>query len=175
MPVMIDLETMGNNPDAPIVSIGAVFFTLQGVSDRTFYKAIDLESAMAEGGRPDASTIIWWLKQSDEARSAIASGTSVGSALTALTHWFDLGGASGVWGNGATFDNVILRRAYERRKMQVPWPFWADRCYRTVKNMCPHIEIARTGTHHNALDDAISQAEHLVRIWKAYPEMIDKG
>ncbi|MWP21778.1 3'-5' exoribonuclease, partial [Escherichia coli] len=27
--LMIDLETMGKNKDAPIVSIGAVFFTLE--------------------------------------------------------------------------------------------------------------------------------------------------
>ncbi len=33
--LMIDLETMGKNKDAPIVSIGAVFFTPEtGASDK---------------------------------------------------------------------------------------------------------------------------------------------
>ncbi|VFS89089.1 Uncharacterised protein [Kluyvera cryocrescens] len=38
-----------------------------------FYTAVSLESSMLLGGVPDAGTIIWWLKQSPEARSAIAS------------------------------------------------------------------------------------------------------
>lgn len=39
------------------------------------------------------------------------------------------------------------------------------RCFRTLKNLWPHIEPAkRTGTHHNALDDAIWQTEHIFTI-----------
>jgi inhibitor of KinA sporulation pathway (predicted exonuclease) len=47
--------------------------------------------------------------------------------------------------------------------MQAPWKFYNDRCYRTLKAMYPHIKMPkRTGTHHNALDDAISQVNHLI-------------
>ncbi|EEC8940676.1 exodeoxyribonuclease VIII, partial [Escherichia coli EC4203] len=42
--LMIDLETMGKNPDAPIISIGAIFFDPQtGDMGPEFSKTIDLE------------------------------------------------------------------------------------------------------------------------------------
>ncbi|WP_137588747.1 exonuclease, partial [Escherichia coli] len=66
--LMIDLETMGKNPDAPIISIGAIFFDPQtGDMGPEFSKTIDLETA---GGVIDRDTIKWWLKQSREAQSA---------------------------------------------------------------------------------------------------------
>ncbi|EFX7224108.1 exonuclease, partial [Shigella flexneri] len=62
--LMIDLETMGKNPDAPIISIGAIFFDPQtGDMGPEFSKTIDLETA---GGVIDRDTIKWWLKQSRE-------------------------------------------------------------------------------------------------------------
>ncbi|HBP9762248.1 TPA: 3'-5' exoribonuclease, partial [Escherichia coli] len=57
--LMIDLETMGKNPDAPIISIGAIFFDPQtGEMGPEFSKTIDLETA---GGVIDRDTIKWWL------------------------------------------------------------------------------------------------------------------
>ncbi|ENY7635808.1 3'-5' exoribonuclease, partial [Escherichia coli] len=53
--LMIDLETMGKNPDAPIISIGAIFFDPQtGEMGPEFSKTIDLETA---GGVIDRDTI----------------------------------------------------------------------------------------------------------------------
>ncbi|WP_136154419.1 exonuclease, partial [Escherichia coli] len=53
--LMIDLETMGKNPDAPIISIGAIFFDPQtGDMGPEFSKTIDLETA---GGVIDRDTI----------------------------------------------------------------------------------------------------------------------
>jgi exodeoxyribonuclease VIII len=69
-----------------------------------------------------------------------------------------------IWGNGASFDNVILANAYRRNDLNIPWKYYNDRCYRTMKSLAPHIKMEREGTHHNALSDAISQANHLIRI-----------
>lgn len=69
-----------------------------------------------------------------------------------------------VWGNGASFDNVILRGAYARNSTPAPWAWWNDRCYRTIKALHREVPMERLGTHHNALDDAISQALHLIRM-----------
>ncbi|EEQ2459849.1 3'-5' exoribonuclease, partial [Escherichia coli] len=53
--LMIDLKTMGKNPDAPIISIGAIFFDPQtGDMGPEFSKTIDLETA---GGVIDRDTI----------------------------------------------------------------------------------------------------------------------
>ncbi|MBJ5080118.1 3'-5' exoribonuclease, partial [Salmonella enterica subsp. enterica serovar Corvallis] len=51
--LMIDLETMGKKPNAPVVSIGAVFFDPQsGEIGPEFYTAVSLESAMEQGAVP---------------------------------------------------------------------------------------------------------------------------
>ncbi|XPE65946.1 3'-5' exoribonuclease domain-containing protein [Shigella flexneri] len=56
---MIDLETMGKNPHAPIISIGAIFLIRKPeIWDRN-QKTIHLETA---GGVIDRDTIKWWLK-----------------------------------------------------------------------------------------------------------------
>ena len=73
-----------------------------------------------------------------------------------------------VWGNGASFDNPILANAYRAVNLDPPWRFWNDRCYRTVKSMFgKNVKLERIGEHHNALDDAKSQADHLIRIMAA--------
>lgn len=177
MHIMIDLETMGTRPDAPIIAIGAVAFDVDSDWEwRTFYINVDLQSAVTTGAKIDPSTVMWWLQQSKEARAAFdTKGVDLLAALTKLTEWFGevSGGADavqmmvdGVWGNGASFDNTILSESYKRVGMTPPWPFWKDRCYRTVKSMFPDVEMDRSGTHHNALDDARSQALHLIEINK---------
>lgn len=119
--LMIDLESMGKKPNAPIVSIGAVFFDPQsGELGQEFYTAVNLESAMEQGAVPDGDTILWWLRQSSEARSAICvdDAMPISSALSELSHFINRHSDNPkylkVWGNGATFDNVILR-AHMRR------------------------------------------------------------
>ena len=74
-----------------------------------------------------------------------------------------------VWGNGATFDNVIIRSAFKAVGLPVPWSFRNDKCYRTVANLLPKERqpaLERSGTAHNALDDAITQAVHLQKVYK---------
>ena len=57
-----------------------------------------------------------------------------------------------------------LSDAYDRAQLPRPWKYYNDRCYRTVKNLRPDVPMIRGGTHHNALDDAKSQATHLMAI-----------
>lgn len=69
--VMLDIETIGNKPWSVIVSIGAVIFNPKtgDISDSTFHKKINIESCMNLGLKMDASTVLWWLKQSKDAQS----------------------------------------------------------------------------------------------------------
>ena len=166
--VMVDLETMGNGPRAAIVAIGAVEFDPDsGKIGREFYQEIYLEDSVANGGVIDASTVLWWMQQGDVARAAVYSkdGINLLPALLQFAQWLrECGPGVKVWGNGSPFDNVILRSAYSALHMDAPWEFWNDRCYRTLKNLRPDIGFARGGTHHNALDDAITQARHAIAI-----------
>lgn len=170
MDVMIDLETMGNGPNAAIVAIGAVEFdpTTRSLG-RLFYQVADLETSVRGGGEIDASTVMWWLRQSDEARNGICGeGQPLQQVLVAFGTWLaGLAEDVKVWGNGAAFDNVILAQAYRRADLTAPWPHWNDRCYRTMKAMRPDVKMERVGVHHNALSDAASQALHLMAILAA--------
>lgn len=164
---MIDLETLGKTPGSIVVALGAVKFGPEGLGE-TFYSRIDAASCERLGMRMDVSTVEWWLKQEDEARQEIVKpGRPVEEVLNHYAYWMGSQNLA-VWGNGATFDNVILADAYRRAGIALPWNFWNDRCYRTLKALRDDVKIERTGTHHNALDDARSQAEHAVRIlWGA--------
>ncbi|ENA6610711.1 3'-5' exoribonuclease [Escherichia coli] len=180
--LMIDLETMGKNPDAPIISIGAIFFDPQtGDMGPEFSKTIDLETA---GGVIDRDTIKWWLKQSREAQSAIMTDEiPLDDALLQLREFIDENSGEffvHVWGNGANFDNTILRRSYERQGSPCPWRYYNDRDVRTIVELGKAIDFdARTaipfeGERHNALDDARYQAKYVSAIWqKLIPNQAD--
>lgn len=162
--IMVDLETMGTNPNAPIVAIGAVAFRQDGIVD-TYYQTVSLESEIAAGACVDGATVMWWLKQSEGARAALEKGVvPAAEALTILANWMNMHDVAGVWGNGATFDNVILRQAFVRHKLKAPWPYWKDRCFRTWKETNPKVTLARIGVAHNALDDAIFQTEYMMAV-----------
>ncbi len=166
MDIMLDIETMGTGQDAAIIAIGAVAFKSYGVVDK-FYTQVNLQSSIDAGCSVDGSTVMWWLKQSNEARAAFAdndSAPTIHDALKHFSYWYGKVNGEKVWGNGAMFDNAIMSNAYKKCEITVPWKFWNDMCYRTVKNMHKNITIMRTGTYHNALDDAESQANHLIAI-----------
>ena len=180
--LMIDLETMGKNPDATIISIGAIFFDPQtGDMGPEFSKTIDLDTA---GGVIDRDVIKWWLKQSREAQSAIMTDEiPLDDALLQLREFIDENSGEffvQVWGNGANFDNVILRRSYERQGIPCPWRYCNDRDVRTIVELGKAIDFdARTaipfeGERHNALDDARYQAKYVSAIWqKLIPSQAD--
>jgi len=70
-----------------------------------------------------------------------------------------------VWGNGSNFDNVILEHTYRLLNIKLAWKNQNDRCFRTLKKIYPEMKIERCGTYHNALDDAITQAKHAIKIY----------
>ncbi|TKU48940.1 exonuclease [Citrobacter sp. wls712] len=178
--LMVDMETMGNSPDAPIVSIGAVFFDPStGNTGAEFYRVVSLESSMSFGMKPDASTIQWWLKQSSEARSAILVDEAMGllETLELLADFIAENAANGshtvqMWGNGCSFDNVILRRAYALTDTPFAVPFWNDRDVRTMVELGksvginPRYDIPFEGDMHNALSEARHQVKYVSAIWQ---------
>lgn len=170
--IMVDLETLSTESNAMIVAIGAVTFS-QYDTGETFYQPIDICARTFGQYHISPSTTQWWMAQNDDARAVFHDPrtTSLAEALTAFASFVQrfTSGPSNVrvWGNGAAFDNVILANAYRSENLNPPWKFYNDRCYRTYKAMAPSIQIKHMGTHHNARDDALSQAQHLLRVAQA--------
>ena len=178
--VMVDLETMGKKHNAPIVAIGAVVFDpATGSIGESFYKVVCLESSVNWGAVIDPSAVIWWLKQSSEARSAIVNDDAIPlqDALLQFREFVSDNVAGGskkaqVWGNGASFDNSILRSSYDCIAEDYPWEYWNDRDVRTMVELGqaisfdPKTTIPFEGSRHNALADAIHQALYVSAIWQ---------
>lgn len=166
--VMVDLETLGTGPEALILSLGAVKFDAAKDLEIVdcLHVGIEPATAQAHGLKINAGTVLWWLHpERAGARDALLALERVDlySALDGFRQWFGVESLP-VWGNGATFDNVILRTAFQHAGVECPWQFWHDRCYRTVRALAPGLTLERTGTHHSALDAAITQVRHLRKL-----------
>lgn len=179
--IAIDLETLSTSPAAVILSIGAVAMAEGGDTLADFYSICSIASQ--HDRQIDKSTLEWWDKQSPEARNAITQANepnspTLDSVLDELTEWIGQLGETHeviVHGNGAAFDIAILEHAYKEISPFVPWNFRNVRDMRTLRDIClrlglePQIKKAapRTGTHHNALDDAHFQARIVIESLKA--------
>lgn len=179
---MIDIETLGTRPNAPITTIGAVFFDLQtGEVGKTYYAKIDMVDAMRYGSA-DAETIRWWLTQSDAARKELVTGSySLIDALKGLSAFYSQGYDAAVWGNGPTFDITILEYAYGKALGEkAPWPFWNVRDVRTVVQLASGLvqkpgAFTKGGVAHNAVDDCVFQIGYVSKMYRALRGLDDVG
>lgn len=172
---MVDNETLGLRPHSPLVSVGAVRVTLGGVQRHDSYYAEFRQNANVILGRyPDPATIAWWADQPAEAQQVVAAywepapicGAEANAAydtarakLRNLRAWLDP--YDEVWACGPDFDLVMLNEFAIELDGKPLVDFRKFRCYRTLKNLAREVDKPeRQGVHHNALDDAIFQAEH---------------
>lgn len=166
--VMLDIETLGTRPGCVVLSIGACEFSEKGVGTQ-FYASINPESCTNWGLTIEPRTVMWWFDQSQDARDFITKGQHVDLdiALDEFRKAFKWKGKQ-VWCNGASFDFLILSAAHDAVGKIVPWEYWAGNDYRTIKNMVGRdvfdaCKVEAT-VKHNALADAVSQAETLIRM-----------
>ena len=168
---MLDTETMGTGPHAAIVSLGAVFFDERtGELGAEFYRAIHLATAVRRGATMEPGTVMFWLGQSDAARNAIRfSAVDIKDALTDFNAFVTNNcnpNELRVWGNSPRFDCEKLHNALVSCELPVPWKFYNERCYRTIRERNQSVEQDTHDDLHNALSDAKHQANHLIKIRK---------
>lgn len=165
--IMIDIETLGQQPGSVITSIGAVRFNHEHTLDE-FSVCVDPVSCEDAGLRLDAQTVMWWFDQSQDARSAWMAQDTVKLeyALMELREWIVRSGDDiEIWGNGANFDPVLLESAFRVARIDVPWKFWQVRCFRTIKCLLPWTELrVFPQVEHDSIEDARAQAKWLLNI-----------
>jgi len=167
--IMLDIETLGIEPGAAILSIGACTFDTDGVGE-TFYRSIDLESCQDRGLAIDADTLQWWLDQDADAREQLQGGVPLATALSELRDFLDTAEYEELWANSPKFDMGHLEAAYDALDWTVPWAFYELRDVRTVKELPGAPGIEQDGVEHNALDDAIHQANVVAATLRALEE-----
>ncbi len=170
MHVMLDLETWGKAPGCAIRSVGAVFFDPRtGILSHTFYANVDSRYDAEFGLARDPETEAWWQDQSAAAQVAFTTPEPkpIDEVCASFREWFCINHGRYVWGHGASFDPLIMEHAMKVCSVEVPWNFWDVRCCRTVLSLGRRRpDRYRTGTHHNALDDAKAQAQAVAAVFR---------
>lgn len=165
--VMVDLETLGVREGAAILKIAMIAFSLDPaepfITEHQMSIALDSEHF----GEIDGKTVGWWMGQSKEAIDDSFFGpdrVALEEALGVFEEFMKRIQVKGFWSKGPTFDELLLRSAWERCGMEgdFPVPYWASRCVRTAEAM-----LKQPITFEGAKHTAIADARHQVKIVRA--------
>lgn len=167
---MIDIETLGTEPNAVIMSIAAVEFSADHIDeDGGFYQTLNWQEQLDRGGTVTEDTIRFWLRQPDAAREPLLRGprTKVETACKDLIQWIVRHGLNNkdalIWAKGPQFDLSLIRGLLRRFGFNAPWPFWGERDVRTAL-MTPRanrVTRPKDSVAHHAFEDAVFQAKQV--------------
>lgn len=184
--LMIDIETLGTQPGCAVTSIGAVWFDPEDngwrARHRGYYAEILLKDAL-KYGTVSPGTLQFWLSQTPDAREFLTNDKGKVSLTEALA---GLDGFIGhqseakerrdvhVWGNCNKFDLGNLEAMYDAVGLEhYPWNYGRGQNVRTIAWLatqffgCEKPTMKPGRTAHNALDDAIHQAEYVTQMVRA--------
>lgn len=170
MHVMVDLETLGVDPDSVILTLGAVKFDPYTAIEPTdhLYLKLDVEQQVEMGREVNEDTVEWWGRQDPAAQEEAFSTegrVSVEQALRDLNRF--VVGADAIWAQGSVFDIGMLENLYRMAGQPIPWPFWTVRDSRTLLGLVNYNvreALKQTGLH-NSLQDSIFQAKAVQRVF----------
>jgi exodeoxyribonuclease VIII len=174
--IMVDIETLGTDNNSLILSISAVEFDLiSGRTGREFEIGINLDDQIANGAIVDVATCIWWFKQDEAAVKALfrLPRISLKKALYDFNFWLDECKTKNsdikLWGNGVSFDNVIIRNLYKRANVEFVLPYWCDTDVRTLVTLgnIDTRNFAFNGIKHRGIDDCKHQIKYCAAAYKA--------
>lgn len=156
--IMFDLETLDTEPSAAILTLGAVKFDpkTKHISDDKLLLRFDVDEQFAMGRTYSESTLTWWGQQSQEVQEAAFEGerTSVKDAAD-IFHKYCWNSFDCIWSQGS-FDVNIMEHLYRQLGRSNPWNFWQVNDSRTfLRYIEGNLDRSK---HHNALEDAIAQA-----------------
>ncbi len=161
MELMLDIETLGLDMGAPVVTIGACLFdpyscdSGEALLARAMLIRIDISDAIRYASKIDGGTIRWWFEQDDAAIKALVGddAVSVQEALTKLTRFCNERGAfvdneffNGLsslpkacrfWAKDPDFDMRLMQHYYDHPDLdgKQPWVFYKCRSVRTVQDL----------------------------------------
>lgn len=183
--IMVDIETLGTKPNAPIISIAAQAFDLRsGTLGSSFVTHIDIKSNLEAGRVVDPRTLSWWVDDNSEvfAKWCALKKDPLPIALQRFKIWLlktivELRSYQ-IWGNSNRFDLGILADAYG---YDLPWHFYAERDVRTLAMFNEDLKretkqkfVDAGEDLHNPLTDCKIQIEYCSRIYNDLkPETTD--
>lgn len=139
--IMIDIETMALTPDALVLSIGAMEFSLTAecpVFGDDILLVPDFMEQVSACRRIDQGTQTWWAKQPAEVSEHWRTPSSAWRRMTAVISDLQafVANADTVWAKGPQFDLVILENLLASAGHKAPWAYNAARDVRTALYHC---------------------------------------
>ena len=183
--VVVDLETLGVGINPVITQVGMVAFNIDtGKVIARYRNEISITSSLDHGFVIDADTLRWWMNQDDLLTAKVMNGTKhVDTIVDEITKWLEAVVVTArttnaglyFWGNGILADNVWLKSAYKAVGRTYPIKYTNDRDVRTLLELAAKRidqptsaitnEIDFKGNKHDALDDAMWEAELISKCW----------
>ena len=162
---MLDLETLGTKPDAPIIQVGLVAF-----DDAVIHHGWGWNPKPSPyEGPADRPTIEWWINQVKRGNHfPEPHAISFRETLEQIQDIM-VGDAKEVWAWSPSFDCVMLNREFRAHGITAPWTYRMERDCRTLQALVIEKDIetstvAAMGTvRHEALSDAMAQAEWTIK------------
>lgn len=171
--VSIDLETLSLRPNAVILSVGLVAFhsempDFKPIKQAHVFLHQGINAQLRRNRVIDGDTILWWFSQPNVTqfkRYEDDPQPDITYALHELHEFFDQIPDCKVWGNGSDFDVANLATLFQDFGFPVPWKYNHVRDLRTLANASKNkVTVTFTGEQHNALNDAMYQAEKIYRL-----------
>lgn len=172
---MMDIETLSTDSNGVITTISAVQFDLEtGSIGKEFEIALNIKQQVDTNGIIDISTVVWWFSQDIKAITAMLrlDKQDVGFALLAFNNWLksleqpvkDMK----LWGNGVSFDNVMIRNLYKRYEVEFVLPYWCDNDVRTLVTLgnIDTRDFKFEGIKHCGIDDCKHQIKYCHTAYK---------
>lgn len=184
--IMIDVESSATVREAKLLSIGACVFLLDRAPDLqklmrdTFYVNVGPYEKNQSAFVENEATLKWWQGQGEEAKQVLEHDRIPPFEAIARLHKWITGLSDNpiMWANPPQFDLTIIKYHMDVFGLEWPWHWSKERDFRTLretikekKNFVP--DEPKAFTHgdktlilvkHNALHDAIAQADKLQQI-----------
>ena len=180
--VFLDFETRDKVATAKVMSIGAAMVGPGLTVDSTFYANVLWQGAQQLGRTESADTVAFWKRQAPVHMELFASPAPIrlDDAYDAFAAWIaSMPRAAYIWGRDQDFDCAILwhiqrwlGRGYMRNTH-----YTKSRAHRMLTCMYPQGELRPPfqGVKHNALDDAVYEAQWFINIVKHIREANENG
>jgi hypothetical protein len=169
---MIDIETLGTDPDSVILTVGAVKFdpkNLKEPTQKVTWK-LDTDEQFVLDRKTSESTLEWWGRQDPEIRArAFADHGRIG--LDAFFKEFNkyVTGCKNIWCQGPQFDMVMIENLYRQKLHHTSWKYWQIKDSRTLFSLMevdPRKAIQVEA--HDAAEDAYWQAVCVQKTFKYF-------
>lgn len=166
--VVVDIETLATSKNAPIISIGALWYDNNN-QPHPFYKVNDIGDLVYQNQTKhiDIETLKWWIKtlrdlgplvktdfekcfnrnliDVDSEYDDKGSGCYTNNLISFLDFIHEAKDYAttnvlkfNIWGCSPSFDLRILEHHLKKNSMDVPWAYYNERDVRTIRDIINH-------------------------------------